>query len=121
MKTCFVVATAILLTGLFSATGNPDANKELRERLRGTQWQWDGGGGEVVTFKADGYIEHEGWTESGLLTRWDVIDRRTVLLRIERGRDRDRYAVLTFNDDMTSYDGYNFHGCKKLAASRRLP
>jgi hypothetical protein len=39
-----------------------------------------------------------------------VIDRRTVLLWIERGRKLDYYAILTFSPDVDAYGGYSYDG-----------
>lgn len=71
-------------------------------------------------FRDNGYVEHGGWTRRGLITRWDVIDRRTVLLRIERGRTRDLCALLVFDEEISSYDGFNYHGGARLKASAQL-
>ena len=107
----------MLFCSLVSAS---EQDYELNQHIRGTKWQWDGNGGEVVVFAANGYIEHEGWTQRGLVTRWEVIDKRTVRLTIERGRTQDKYAFLIFNDDITSYGGINFHRGDKLHTSTRL-
>jgi hypothetical protein len=117
----YVIAVCLLLSVASAGMARQvDPGRELRLRLRGTRWQWDGAGGEVIVFGDNGYIEHEGWACRDLITRWDVIDRRTVLLRIERGREQDLYSVLVFNEDMTSYGGFNFHGAARLKASTRL-
>jgi hypothetical protein len=117
------LVTVLLLSGCqtVSSPPQPATGQELREHLLGTRWQWDGTAGEIITFKEDGFIECKEWTRRGLFTSWVVIDRRTVLLTIERGRDNDRYAVLTFNDDMSAFNGFDFHRAGKLATSRRLP
>lgn len=103
-----------------AASGHVEAATDLRAALTDTVWQWDGGGGETVVFRADGTIAHAGWTERGLVTGWEVIDRRTVLLEIERGRIHDLYAVLMFKDDLSSFDGVNFSGGSRLKRSRCL-
>ncbi len=119
MRMSVIALMGLLAANVASAVESADPCRPLREHLRGTKWQWDGGGGEVVTFADSGYVEHEGWNKRGLITRWDVVDRRTVLLRIERGRSHDLYAVLKFDDDMTSYNGFNFHGGARLKTSLR--
>jgi hypothetical protein len=79
----------------------------LEKRLKDKDWQW---GGETVRFQADGLATNSVWDQAGLVTSWKVIDRRTVLLYIERGRDVNRYAVLTFSRDADSYSGFGFEG-----------
>lgn len=91
----------------------------LNTRLLRTKWQWNGGG-EVITFSDSGYVENDEWQQRGLVTRWTVIDKRTVLLNIECGRANDLFAVLTFNDAMTAYDGFNFHCGGRLRLSEQL-
>jgi hypothetical protein len=120
MRTYLVALSLLLPASWAGAAEEDDPGHELREHLRGTTWQWDGGGGEVVVFGDNGYVDHEGWTQRGLVTRWDVIDKRTALLRIERGRADDLYAVLVFKDDLSSYEGFNFHGGARLKTSTRL-
>ena len=120
MRTYLPALSLVLLASWTGAARQDDPGRELRKHLRGTKWQWDGGGGEIVVFGDNGYVGHEGWTRRGLITRWDAIDKRAVLLRIERGRTRDLYAVLTFNDKTTAYDGFNFHGSSRLKTSTRL-
>ncbi len=96
------------------------AGRQLAEHITNSLWQWDGAGGEKITFNANRLVENEGWTARKLVTRWQVIDRRTVLFEIESGRSRDSYAVLTFNEDMSSFDGFNFHGQTRIKPSLRL-
>ena len=78
--------TVLLLATVYPATctGSEDPCETLRARLCDSLWQWDGPGGEQVFFKRNGYIEHVVWTRRGLITRWQAIDRRTVLQQIER-------------------------------------
>ena len=114
MRMYLVTLGLMLFCSLVSAS---EQDYELNQHIRGTKWQWDGNGGEVVVFAANGYVEHEGWTQRGLVTRWEVIDKRTVRLTIERGRTQDKYAFLIFNDDITSYGGINFHRGDKLHTS----
>lgn len=119
MRMSVIAFTVLLAANYATAAERPDPGRELRNHLRGTKWQWDGDGGEAVTFADNGYVENVGWDKRGLITRWDVIDKRTVLLRIERGRTHDLYAVLMFNRDMTSYHAFNFHGGARLQTSKR--
>jgi hypothetical protein len=83
---------------------------DLERFLTGTVWDW--GDGEVE-FSPEGIVtRHAGWAKAGLVTRWGAVDRRTVALRIESGRDRDRVAVLVFADDLTKFGGLDFSGGK---------
>lgn len=126
-----VVVTCLLFVGCASTnrtladstSGNGqgyDSGEQLKEDITNSLWQWDGDGGEKITFNGNGYIEHPGWTSRRLVTRWEAIDRRTVLLEIESGRTRDVYAVLVFSEDLSSFDGFNFHGGSRLKRSLRL-
>ena len=119
MRMSVIALMVVLAANVASVAESADHCRPLREYLRGTKWQWDGDGGEAVTFADTGYVENVGWDKRGLITRWDVIDKRTVLLRVERGRTHDLYAVLTFNRDMTSYHAFNFHGGARLQTSKR--
>lgn len=92
----------------------------LAGRLNDTFWQWDGPYGETILFQADGTVEHAGWTGRGLVTRWEAIDRRTVLLIIDKGRTQDLYAVLMFDEAVSAFAGYNFHYGTRLEVSRKL-
>ena len=112
-----VVILAAMQLALGAENGPPTT--ELLSHITNSRWQWDGTGGEAVVFKEDGYVEHDGWTRRGLLTRWQVIDRRTVLLKIEKGRARDLYAVLMFNEDFSSFEGLDFHNGSKVRSSQR--
>jgi len=134
-----VLAFALLVPFLFEACvsvsvdipesgGTPEVREtqgvqvdgDLRQFLTNTCWQWDGPNGEEVVFQPDGYVEHPGWSARGLVTRWEAIDRRTVLFTIEQGRQHDVYAILVFGEDMALYSGFNFTGGLRLLASHRL-
>lgn len=120
MKTVFLII-CILLAGLQCTVAAENAyTHELRQYLNNTLWQWDGDGGETVFFNENGGVENDGWTKRHLITRWEVIDRRTVLLKIERGRSRDLYAILTFKEDLSSFDGWNFHGGSRIKVSYEI-
>ena len=109
------------LAGSTSESGQGhDSGEQLKEHITNSLWQWDGDGGEKITFNGKGYVDHPGWTRRRLVTRWEVIDRRTVLLEITSGRTRDCYAALVFNEDISSLEGFNFHGGTRLKRSRRL-
>ena len=97
-----------------------DSEVQLKEHIINSHWQWDGDSGEEILFKGNGYVEHPGWIGRRLVTRWEVIDRRTVLLEIESGRTKDIWAVLVFSDDISSFTGFNFHGGSRIVRSLRL-
>lgn len=84
---------------------SPETKASLKEFLSGTKWNWLTGD---IEFKADGSASHATWTQNGWTVRWEAIDRRTVLLAIEQGRLSDRFAVLQFDDEMLSYDVFDF-------------
>ena len=97
-----------------------DSGKQLKEHIADSLWQWDGDGGEKIFFNGNGYVENQSWTSRQLVTRWETIDRRTVLLEIESGRTQDLYAVLVFSEDLSSFNGFNFHGGSRLKKSLPL-
>ena len=92
----------------------------LRDRISNSCWQWDGRSGETIRFDENGYVGHPGWLARGLVTRWEIVDGHSVLLRVEEGRTRDLYAILLFSDDFSSFSGYSFHGRSRLAESHRI-
>lgn len=87
-------------------------NDGLWHRVANTSWQWDGSSGETVLFGSDGYVQQSGWAARGLITKWTIVDCHTIVLRVEKGRDRDLYAILLFDDDFSSFAGYNFYGTR---------
>jgi hypothetical protein len=111
----------VLLAGSLGAIETYTFTPAPGLELAGTLWQWGGSATETILFGEDGFIGHDGWTARGLVTSWKVIDRRTVLLTIEKGRTKDRYAILTFDEDGRSYTGRNFHDGHRLAKSVELP
>lgn len=115
------IAVLVLFVIIISirAEQSPE-REELQGRIIDTVWEWNGSSDESIYFQPDGYIGHTGWSERGLITSWQVIDAKTVFLKVEKGRSRDLYAILTFSDDCTSFSGYNFHGGAKLRISREL-
>lgn len=87
-----------------------DQREALRKQLEGTTWLW-GEQDAVVKLDKEGFVRNELWESQGLVTKWKAIDRRTVFLFVEKGRDNDRYAFMTFTEDIKEYDGYDFlHG-----------
>jgi WD40 repeat protein len=87
---------------------------ELRTALAGTRWNW---GDSILELKADGSTTHANWDNRfGLTTRWEAIDRRTALLIVEKGRQQNRYAVLEFTEDLSSFTGFDFGGTQRMPA-----
>jgi hypothetical protein len=89
----------------------------LRKALVGTRWNWNG---VPMTLHADGYVRNADWEANRLVTRWEAVDRRTVVLVVEKGRARDYYAVLEVSEKLDEFGGYGFDG-KRLKAAKRLP
>ena len=79
----------------------------FRERLQGSTWEWGGG---PIHFAPDGRVAKPDWTSRGLVTSWKAIDRNTVMLFIESGRNVDRYAILVFDTRGDSFRVYRFEG-----------
>jgi hypothetical protein len=50
-----------------------------------------------------------------------AIDRRTVVLIVERGRGNGRYAILEFSEKLDEYKGYGFDNAARLTTSKRFP
>lgn len=90
------------------------SKEALHRYIAGSAWTWGD-----MRFKPTGHVEVKDWDARGLVTRWEAVDRRTVLLIIEKGRDQDRYAVLTFNEELTEFRGYDFNGKDRIPASKR--
>jgi hypothetical protein len=53
-----------------------------------------------------------GWESSGLVTRWEHVGGRVVLLTIEKGRSDQLCEVWIFDPQWKSYKGYSFEGVK---------
>ncbi|MEM9480070.1 MAG: hypothetical protein AAGA58_10495 [Verrucomicrobiota bacterium] len=90
----------------------------LADGLKGTTWQWSGSNKEKIYFASNGIIKQEGWEKRGLETTWEVIDRRTVLLRVTKGRDQNLHAILLFAESAKGFTGFDFDG--KLLNSSQL-
>jgi hypothetical protein len=95
----------------FSAKDRQNQMDWLEHKLDGTLWHW---GDDFVRFGSDGNVENSGWTSRGLVTKWKVIDTRTVLLTIVHGRSIDLYAILTFDQNANTYAGWGFEKGKPL-------
>ncbi|VTS00839.1 unnamed protein product [Gemmata massiliana] len=106
-----------LQTELHDLRAKTVATKEnLQAYLANTSWTWGN-----CRLKANGYVENKGWDSAGLVTRWEAIDRRTVLFSIEKGRDVNRLAVLVFNEELTEFQGIDFNGKDRIPVSKRKP
>jgi hypothetical protein len=53
-----------------------------------------------------------GWEAGGLVTRWEHVGGRVVLLTIEKGRSDQLCEVWIFDPQWKSYQGYSFEGVK---------
>jgi hypothetical protein len=95
---------------------NVATKEQLKKFLAASEWSWEK---ESVTLKPDGYVRQAGWESRGLITRWEAIDRRTVLFILEKGRGSDRIAVLKFADDFSEYNGYDFVAKPLIAMKRK--
>jgi hypothetical protein len=59
------------------------------------------------------------WEERGLITRWEHVGGRVVLLTIEQGRSDQLCEVWIFDSQWKSYKGYSFEGVKVEGAEVR--
>ncbi|HVT82306.1 MAG TPA: hypothetical protein VHM90_16810 [Phycisphaerae bacterium] len=99
--------------------GSAFAQREaLRAGVEGTTWLW-GEENVQVRLDKDGTAHNDIWDSKGLVTLWEPIDRRTVLLRVDKGRDNDRYAVMCFSEDLQEYDGWDFLPNKRLPRNHK--
>ena len=55
----------------------------------------------------------------GLVTKWEVVDRRTVVILIEQGRDTNRTITITFSEDLTEFQGFLFNGTRMPVQKRK--
>jgi hypothetical protein len=92
------------------------SKSDLKRALTGTVWDH---GDADLTLRADGHVQHAVWDRMGLVTRWEPVDRRTIVLVIEKGRDHNRCAILTFNEDLTDFTGYGFEGATKYQPGKK--
>jgi hypothetical protein len=93
---------------------------DLKRFLSGTEWLWpDSGENAIIKFKADGYVGNVDWENRGFLMKWEAIDRRTVLLFIEKGRPHNRYAIYCFSEDLTEFTGYDFETFERFKPVKR--
>lgn len=87
---------------------------ELQKALADTTWTLDGG----MKLKADGYVQCKLWESAGLAVKWEAVDRRTVVIVIEKGRDTNRTMAITFSEDLTEFGGFMFDG-KRMPVQKR--
>lgn len=100
--------------------GKPATNPvdEFKRSITGSRWDWGDG---VLLLKPDGYVAHPLWDGMGLVTKWEAVDRRTVVFVIAGGRNVNRLAVLEFAEDMGSFSGRDFiSGDKRLTPKKRV-
>jgi hypothetical protein len=91
--------------------------EDLQKYLTETAWTL----GDGLRFKSDGHVEQKFWASGNLVVRWEAIDRRTVLLRVEKGREENRYEILTFAEDLSEFGGYEFNGKDRVSSCKRKP
>jgi hypothetical protein len=113
--TTMTAATATMQAGRLVA--GPTGGEALRRRLSGTKWEWSN---ETIVLREDGLVEQPNWAGRGLETRWAAFDEHTVVFFITKGRNKDRFATLHFNEDLTRWDGTSFEG-KRSQDNRRIP
>lgn len=89
----------------------------LQRYLADSKWEW--GNDDALLLSGNGIVQNAGWQSRGLITRWEAIDRRTVVMKIEQGRDDNRLAIMRFNESLTSYDAINFEAGAKPNNYRR--
>ncbi|WP_206026186.1 hypothetical protein [Roseimicrobium sp. ORNL1] len=93
-------------------TGNGEAN-----RLAGTTWSR-----KPDNIPNKGYVKllasglaksaDGGWESAGLVTRWEHVGGRVVLLTIEKGRSDHLCEVWLFDPQWKSYKGFAFDGVR---------
>jgi hypothetical protein len=74
---------------------------------------WSRPGGQVL-FRRDGLVQTADgdWERRGLVTKWLPIGPRAVLLLIAKGRAEHLAEVSLFDDNWTTYEGWDFEGRK---------
>jgi hypothetical protein len=97
--------------------GKVDTASALQRYLADSKWEW--GADDMLVLSRNGIVQDANWQSRGLVTRWEAIDRRTVLMMIDKGRDDNRCAIMRFNETLTGYDAINFEGGAKQN-NRRL-
>ena len=97
-------------------TTEVETKEDLQNYLPETVWDW----GTGLKLRADGLLEQREWTANSLVTKWEAVDRRTIVLWVEKGRKSDRTAILTFNEDLTEFQGFGFDG-GRLGVMKRKP
>jgi len=81
----------------------------LHQQLDGTLWHW-GTDTDFIRFKTDGTVGNAEWSARNLVTHWKVIDTRTVLFTISKGRRENLTAILQFTPKIDSFAGVGFDG-----------
>jgi Lectin C-type domain len=99
----------------------------LESFLPGSTWEWGGGTPESkrwndgrIVFEADGTVTNPNWQGQGGTMRWEIVDRRTVLLTSNGGAQNGFFAAFRFSEGLDSYTGVGRNG-DTLPVNRRLP
>ena len=90
-----------------SSAAREDEMNWLKHRLDGTLWHWDN---DFIRFESDGTVKNAERASRGIATQWKVIDTRTVMLSILKGRRDNMTAILTFSPKADSYSGWGYDG-----------
>jgi hypothetical protein len=82
------------------------APQSLQEAITSFMWSWEyydegRNKAEPIRFYRDGVARNLKW----FTAHWEIDGPRTLVLKMAKKK-----AVLTFNDDFTSYDGIDFNG-----------
>lgn len=86
---------------------NVQTAAQLQKFLEDTKWDWVEG--EAI-LKWDGKFIVDPFRKGNMDVRWSAVDRRTVLVMIAKGRDKDTLAVLTFSENLDSVRAIGFGG-----------
>ncbi len=89
--------------------------EDLKQYLGNTTWAVD----MDFTLKPDGSTTQKNWESRGLVVRWEVVDRRTIVLFITKGRNSNLTATYTFSEDLSEFHGFQFDGSRVAAAKRK--
>ena len=85
--------------------------EELGRVILDAKWEW---AKTSFSFRPGGLV-----TTFGNATRWEAVDRRTVLLIRRETDTRDRIAVLRFSEWVDRFDGFDFEG-KPITSGNRI-
>ncbi|MDD5519451.1 MAG: hypothetical protein PHI84_01395 [Kiritimatiellae bacterium] len=80
----------------------------FKDFLVGTKWYWNGS--EVLEFRKDGTVGHDGWERRGLVTGWEISGPSQVRFTILKGRNTLLHAYLDFSEDRQYFTGKDYGG-----------